>query len=48
MGSLGLEEGRGGGTRAPAVSGVVGRFGTGTTKVNTFKFYWLVTVKQQE
>lgn len=30
MGSLGLEEGRGGGTRAPAVNGVVGLFGAGT------------------
>lgn len=36
VGSLGLEEGRGGGTRAPAVSGVVGRFGTGTTQRNAF------------
>lgn len=34
MGSFGLEEGRGGGIRAPAVSGVVGRFGTGTTHAN--------------
>lgn len=30
MGSLGLEVGRGGGTRAPAVRGVVGLLGTGT------------------
>lgn len=35
VGSLGLEEGRGGGTRAPAVSGVVGRFGTGTVVDDT-------------
>lgn len=31
VGSLGLEEGRGGGTRAPAVNGVAGLFGAGTT-----------------
>lgn len=30
VGSLGLEDGRGGGTRAPAARGVVGRFGAGT------------------
>lgn len=35
VGSLGLEEGRGGGTRAPAVNGVVGLFGAGTTHTNT-------------
>ena len=46
VGSLGLEEGRGGGTRAPAVSGVVGRFGTGTTPRNTWKFDWLGAVTQ--
>ena len=45
VGSLGLEEGRGGGTRAPAVRGVVGLFGTGTTRKNTRKCDWLVTVK---
>lgn len=39
VGSLGLEEGRGGGTRAPAVNGVVGRFGTGTARTNTCKVY---------
>lgn len=36
VGSFGLEEGRGGGTRAPAVSGVVGLFGTGTTETEVF------------
>lgn len=30
MGSLGLDEGRGGGMRAPVARGVMGRFGTGT------------------
>lgn len=35
VGSLGLEEGRGGGTRAPAVNGVVGLFGAGTTHTQT-------------
>ena len=35
-GSFGLEEGRGGGTRAPVVSGVVGLFGAGITQRNTF------------
>lgn len=44
MGSFGLEEGRGGGTRAPAVRGVVGRFGTGTAQVNVTG---LVIVKEQ-
>lgn len=32
VGSFGLEEGRGGGTRAPAVSGVVGLFGAVNTQ----------------
>lgn len=36
VGSLGLEEGRGGGTRAPAVNGVVGLFGTGTKERSMF------------
>lgn len=36
VGSLGREEGRGGGTRAPAARGVVGRFGTGTAQRNTW------------
>lgn len=35
-GSFGLEEGRGGGTRAPVVSGVVGLFGAVITQKNTF------------
>lgn len=34
-GSLGLEEGRGGGTKAPGARGVVGRFGTGTVDDDT-------------
>lgn len=32
VGSLGLEEGRGGGISAPAVRGVVGLFGGGTAE----------------
>lgn len=32
VGSLGLEEGRGGGMRAPVARGVMGRFGNGTRR----------------
>lgn len=36
VGSFGLDEGRGGGTRAPVVSGVVGLFGAVITQKHTF------------
>lgn len=46
-GSLGLEEGRGGGTKVPGARGVVGRFGTGTKHRNTYLF-WSVLLKLHE
>lgn len=38
VGSLGLEEGLGGGIRAPVINGVVGLFGTGTRQRQAFLF----------
>lgn len=44
VGSFGLEEGRGGGIRAPVVSGVVGLFGAVITQKHAFD--WLEEKKE--
>lgn len=45
VGSFGLEEGRGGGIRAPVVSGVVGLFGAVITQKQVFD--WLEERKER-